>query len=136
MGTEFLKWSDNYSIGLQEIDNQHKKLLDIINKLYMAFTNREESVVMEDILAEMANYTNYHFGTEERYFSQFGYKDALDHLEQHKNYVAKLSMFQDDFKNNRKITYSVMNFLRNWLVNHIQGIDRDYVALFKENGVK
>ncbi len=113
MGTEFLKWSDNYSIGLQEIDNQHKKLLDIINKLYMAFTSREEDVVMEDILAEMANYTNYHFGTEERYFSQFGYKDALDHLEQHKNYVAKLSMFQDDFKNNRKITYSVMNFLRN-----------------------
>ncbi len=136
MGKEFLKWSDDYSIGLQEIDNQHKKLLDIINKLYMAFTNREEDVVMEDILTEMANYTNYHFGTEERYFKQFGYKDALDHLEQHKNYITRLSTFQDDFKNNRKITYSVMNFLRNWLVNHIQGIDRDYVALFKENGVK
>ena len=136
METEFLKWSDDYSIGLQEIDNQHKKLLDIINKLYTAFINRDEDMVMENILVQMTDYTKYHFGTEEKYFKQFGYKNTSDHLEQHKIYIAKLSAFQNDFKNNQKITYSVMNFLRNWLVNHIQGIDRNYVALFKENGVK
>lgn len=136
MATEFLKWSNEYSIGLEEIDNQHKKLLNIINKLYQSFTSREENEKMEEILTEMADYTKYHFGTEERYFKQFGYKNSLDHLENHKMYVNKLATFQDDFKRNRTITYSVMNFLRNWLVNHIQGVDREYVSLFKDNGVK
>lgn len=132
---EFIKWSENYSVGLNEIDEQHKKLLAIINKLYAAFTDRVEDKVLGEILDEMADYTEYHFKTEERYFIRFNYSGIKEHLEKHKIYVDKIKGFKEDFEKNRKITYSVINFLSKWIVDHIQGTDRDYVPLFKQNGV-
>lgn len=132
---EFIKWTDEYSVGLNEIDNQHKKLLDIINKLYAAFVNKDEESILEEILNDMAEYTDYHFKVEERYFMQFNYPDMNEHLKKHKIYIDKIKGFKEDFEKNKKITYSVMNFLRNWIVEHIQGADPDYVPLFKKNGV-
>lgn len=132
---EYIKWSEKYSVGLKEIDDQHKKLLAIINKLYQAFTDRVEDVVLEEILSDMAEYTEYHFKTEERYFKRFNYPNMQEHLEKHKIYVDKIKSFKEDFEKNRKITYSVMNFLSKWIVEHIQGTDPDYVPLFKQNGV-
>ena len=132
---EFIKWSDEYSVGLKEIDEQHKKLIAIINKLYQAFTDRVENEVLGEILNDMAEYTDYHFKTEELYFLRFNYPDKEEHIKKHKIYVDKIKSFKEDFEKERKITYSVMNFLSKWIVEHIQGTDPDYVPLFKKNGV-
>jgi hemerythrin len=133
---EFIKWSDDFSVGLNEIDSQHKKLLDIINRLYKAFVDRDEDTVLEEILNDMAEYTDYHFITEEKYFMRFNYPNMDEHIKNHKIYIEKINGFKKDFESNKKITYSVMNFLRNWIVEHIQGTDPDYVPLLKQNGVQ
>ncbi len=133
--SEFIKWSDDYSVGLKEIDNQHKKLLNIINKLYNSFINRDDEKIMTEILNDMAEYTEYHFKNEEKYFMRFNYPNMQEHMKYHKIYINKINEFKKDLEQNKKITYTVMNFLRNWIVEHIQGKDPDYVLLFKQNGV-
>ncbi len=125
-------WTDKYSVGYDEIDSQHKKLARMINDLYASFTQGKADEIIENILTEMIKYTDYHFKTEEKYFEKYNYSETKLHKEQHQEFVTKVTVFYDDFKNGSiTITYDTMNFLRDWLLKHIQGSDKKYSIEFK-----
>mgnify|MGYP000867218199 FL=1 len=65
-----VEWKSEFSLGISEIDEQHKKILAIINKLYDLFSNKEHQDIaeIERIIKELADYAVYHFQTEEKYF--------------------------------------------------------------------
>ncbi len=84
----------------------------------------------------MVKYTNYHFKTEEKYFDKYNYSDTKLHKEQHHGFVVKVTKFRDDLKNGSlTTTYDTMNFLRDWLLTHIQDSDKKYVTEFKNNNI-
>lgn len=137
IGNTLIEWDDSYNLDIQAIDDQHKILVDLINQFYVAFKSGRAKKQVKTILKGLADYTEYHFGVEEKYFKKFKYENEKEHLALHKEFVTKISNFQDEYNAGKiNISYELMNFLRDWLVNHILKEDRKYISLFKDKGVK
>lgn len=127
-------------MGISEIDEQHKKILAIINNLSEIFQEKKhhEQGVIDQIIQELNDYANYHFQTEEKYFDLFNYQDAEAHIKIHNQYREKITEWRQQYEkeNDPKIFFDVSEFLKNWWVWHINNTDRAYVPLLKENGLK
>ena len=127
-----IHWDSSYSIGVKVIDEQHKKLIDIINKLYSGFLNAEANKILGDILQEVYDYTKFHFDFEENLLTKNQYPKLKEHIEEHEKFVGKTKEFLEiQRKGSKVLTYEVMNFLRKWLLEHIAEEDKKYVSYLK-----
>ncbi len=127
-----IRWNQTYELGHAEIDNQHKKLVDIINDFYNAFANAEAHEKIGQIINDLVNYTVFHFTSEEEIFIDSAYPEKETHLKTHKSFVDKLKDYHREIKEgNMTTTYDLMTFLRDWLVNHIMGTDKGYIMYLK-----
>lgn len=135
--SELMKWSKDLSVDLNEIDSQHQKLIEIMNKLFSAMKSGSVNQVLKGLTKELEDYTKYHFDIEENYFKKFNYLDSSAHISQHAEFRAKVRELSIKI-NKEELTFSVdlLNYLLNWIKNHIVIIDKKYVPTFKENGVK
>ncbi len=132
-----IKWDDSFSVKVAEIDKQHQKLISMINELNDAMKQGKGNDVLGKIINELINYTVFHFSTEEKYFDQFGYPGKASHKNEHAAFVKKVSEFKDKFeKAEVGLSIEVMNFLKDWLKNHIKVIDMKYSQFFNEHGLK
>jgi len=131
-----MKWTDNLSVQVQEIDNQHQKLISLINDLHDAMLARRGKEVLGGILDQLAAYTVYHFNTEEKYMQDFSYPGYLLHKKEHDSFVGKVDALMEDYKAGKVgISMELMAFLRDWVQNHIQGTDKKYSETFNKNGL-
>jgi len=92
---EFYKWKDEYSVGIEVIDDQHKQLLKVINKLYTAFSLKKNNENLELFLNELSEYAKTHFKTEEQLFDLYNYKDKVNHVTKHKEFIDKITRFHN-----------------------------------------
>lgn len=131
-----INWDDSLSVKVAEIDSQHQKLIDLINQLHELMKAGQGKDAISPILNELTSYTVTHFSTEEKYFDQFIFEESSTHKSEHKKFVDKVSAFKTDFDaGNANLSIELMNFLRDWLINHIKGTDQRYVKCFTENGL-
>lgn len=131
-----LEWKEEYSLGLQEIDNQHIKLIELINRLYDAFIKRQQSDEVIKVIVELSEYIDVHFSTEEVYFKRFNYAETTEHIKEHHFFIEKVKEFQTQVKENKgRYVFNIINFLQDWLVNHITVTDKKYIECLKKNGV-
>ncbi len=122
---EIIKWVDTYSVGVEEIDNQHKRLVRILNELYNAMSVGKGRDILDKILNELSEYTVKHFYTEEKKMIVHGYPGYSEHKKEHNNFVEKIDDFKYQYaEGNTKITIELVNFLKDWLVNHITTVDK------------
>lgn len=129
-------WNDSYKTGINTIDTQHKKLVDLINELHDAMTKGQGNQALGKILNELVNYTVTHFSTEERLMKQAGYADFDAHKKIHDEFTAQVRAMQQDLVSGRKMmSLQVSTFLKDWLSGHILGTDRKYVANMKDKGI-
>ena len=132
----FFVWDNKYSVGIREIDEQHKKLINILNELYEAMQAQKASDVLGKVLLELVNYTKTHFATEEKYMAQFGYPDEAAHKREHVAFTDKVSTFKSDFEEGRTaMSVSVAAFVKDWLIRHISGTDKKYGPFFNSKGL-
>lgn len=132
----FIKWSDSeYGTGIETIDTQHKKLIELINEIYQSFLERRQADATAKVLDELEDYTKYHFGYEERLFKRFGYGHAEQHTASHTAFINKVKEFRKSMDAGVDVTFTVTNYLRDWLRRHIQHEDRMYAPLFKKEGI-
>jgi hemerythrin len=132
-----INWNDSLSVNVKEIDLQHKKLIDMINELNDAMKTGRGKDAVGKIVGGLISYTAIHFKKEEQYFDQFGYPDTENHKKEHVAFVKKVTDFKDGFaKGNLSLSIEVMNFLSDWLKNHIKGTDKKYAGFFNEKGLK
>lgn len=132
----FFVWDNKYSVGVREIDNQHKILVDMLNELYEAMQSGKGNEILTGIILKLINYTKTHFATEERYFEKFSYPDTLSHKKEHEKFTEKVLAFKNDFNAGRvSLSVSITSFLKDWLVSHIQGIDKKYGPFFNSKGL-
>ena len=130
-------WKDNYSMGIAEIDTQHQKLFDIINHLYDLMRQSQAVTLIKPILQELTDYAAYHFSTEEKYFVKFQYPEMESHIREHLAYKQKINDFVLEADHpDGTIPFTLMNFLSDWWVNHIIGVDKHYIQCFKDHGLK
>lgn len=129
-------WEDRYNVGVREIDEQHRHLVDILNQLHDAMREGRGKAVLGDIITETLSYTRTHFATEERLFDRHSYAKAADHRKEHEEFVGKVASFADDFaKKNVMLTAGILEFLRSWLMGHILGSDQEFGEFLRSRGV-
>jgi len=131
-----LEWSDSLKVNIRTIDKHHEQLVNYINELYRAMKNRESSEAIGTILNDLIEYTANHFQYEENLFDQHGYPETDQHKDIHKKLVAKVVDFQKQFdRGDVNMELPLLEFLKDWLVNHIMKTDKRYVAFLHEKGV-
>ena len=131
-----MNWDSTLQFDIAEIDNQHKKLVELLNTLFDAMQDGRSREVLGKILNELASYTVMHFKNEEKYFEKFGFEDEVDHIAAHESFVSKVSKFKAEFDSgNATISQDLLRYLKDWITKHINVSDRKYVELFKKNGL-
>lgn len=141
-------WNNSYSVGLEEIDSQHKQLIVLMNRLELITkfnpTSENYADKFMNVLNELTNYTILHFATEEVLMKMFDYPDFDNHKLVHEKFVNlikekkhDLEMFiqveQDLNKKNEFISAmatELFDFLQKWLINHIMKTDKVYTEFF------
>ncbi len=124
-----IPWSDRLTLGIIEIDRQHKKLVDLINNLHVAMVEKKSSSMIIKTLDELVDYTKTHFSFEEKMMRDAGYPGSDHHKELHDKLTKKVISFQEQVKSGHTvISNEIMIFLRDWLTEHIQQNDRQYVS--------
>jgi len=132
-----IQWNDGLSVGVVEIDGQHQKLVGMINELNDAMRQGKGKAVMGKIIDGLAGYAATHFRTEETYFDRFGYPDSDSHKKVHNDFTKKVIEFKEEFDAGEiGLSILVMDFLSNWLQDHIKGADMKYGPFFNQNGLK
>lgn len=118
-------WKEAYSVNIAEIDNQHKKLIELINNLHDAMITGKAKEEMSKILSGLVDYTLYHFATEEKIFDQYDFPGSKAHKKQHSDLIEQVAALQKKHEDGERVlTIDVMNFLRDWLNDHIMGSDK------------
>lgn len=133
-----MEWTDKLSVGVSQFDNEHKKLVAMVNDLFDAVQGGRGKEALAKILDGLIAYTKTHFANEERYFQQHGYPDLAAHKAEHDALAKQVMEVQRKYHSGATATLSmeVMNFLKNWLVRHIQGTDKKYGPFLNGKGVK
>ncbi|MBL0165978.1 MAG: bacteriohemerythrin [Propionivibrio sp.] len=117
----FFEWSDNLSVGIEQIDEQHKTLIELINRLYVEMVSNDAEVeTVEEILNELVHYTNVHFGFEERLLFDFGYRDIGTHGKYHDQLRNQLAKLQNKVIESKvSVNTELLGFVKRWLQHHI-----------------
>ena len=132
-----LQWKEKHSVGIAEIDAQHKQLFAMMNELNEAMATEKAKDVLEAILERLVNYTATHFITEERLMKEHGFVGHGSHHLIHEQLAAKVREFQADYRQGRvAMSIDVMHFLMEWLDQHILGTDMEYRDFLNSCGVR
>ena len=135
--SELIVWSDNLSVGIQEIDEQHKILIDLLNQLHEAIVNRHAGEVTLGILSRLREYTKTHFTVEESLMRILGYPDYEEHKAHHEKLIAELEAMCDKVeRTGSSASFELMHFLKKWLTRHIMEEDQLYSPFFLERGAR
>lgn len=133
---ETIKWTDSYSVGVKEMDDQHKKLVAMINRLIEEQTTLTEPATIANLLTEMTDYAAEHFRSEEYLMAEYGYDFLARQKQTHEAFIAKTSEFMNASEVGPNIlSKALLEFLKTWLVSHILNEDMQYKEFFKSKGV-
>jgi hemerythrin len=135
MSVALMKWSDSYNTGVADIDEQHKQLVAILNRLKSSIADRTSREVCSGILDELIDYTQKHFRFEEGLMEASGYSLYASHKKVHEELLAQvLSYRQKLATSNESISFELLHFLQMWLVKHISESDKRFGQYFVFTG--
>ena len=130
-----MSWNSTLATGIPSIDAQHQQLVTYVNDLYDAMTQKKGREVTGKILNQLVDYTIKHFAHEEQWFAKSKYPDTPAHLKEHQDLAKQVGAFGTAFASGKaSVDSELMNFLRNWLMNHIMKSDKKYVTHLKAAG--
>jgi hemerythrin-like metal-binding protein len=133
---KLINWNRGYSVGVTQMDTEHQRLIDIINNLYIAMRSGRSKEAIGSILDELVDYTKTHFAHEERMMQDSGYAGFDEQKRAHEALIAQVVEIQGKYRSGTALGQEVMSFLKNWLVNHIQGLDKRYGPAMNKKGFK
>ncbi len=129
--------SENLSVKIKSIDDQHSKLFDLINDFYDNIKNRSNVENILGLINGMKEYTQSHFKTEENFMLQLNYPYYDAHKNEHDIFISKITTVEDKIRSGKLVvSFEITGFLRDWLKNHIQVTDKKYSSFFIQNGIK
>lgn len=135
MSSELFQWSDGFSVGIQEIDEQHKELVDLLNQLHTAIIEHHGTATSRKILDDLADYTKTHFSVEESLMRVSGYPDFELHKQFHEDLIGQVVALQEKLDTGEaKITFELLHFLKVWLTTHINEADKRFGSYFASVG--
>lgn len=137
MDEGLFEWKKEYEMGFKEVDAQHQRIFSIMRELNEVLEARHGEEIIWKTLDDLIQYADYHFAYEEAHFSEYHYAGSEQHISEHDAYRDQIAAFIEE--SNVRVTNTlptrVLNFLQQWWIHHITGIDRDYAQCFKEHGL-
>lgn len=134
---QFVEWKDDYSVGIDSIDQQHKKLLNLINQLQTAVDYSTGDEFEREALDELVDYTKTHFTYEEGLMRDNDYPDYEPHKAQHEKMFKKVGEVLAEYEQDQDTAMAnAAEYLKDWLINHINGTDKEYSSYLIGKGVK
>ena len=132
-----LTWKDEFSTGVTQFDDEHKRLIGPINDLHAAMLASRSPKVVQDVLRKLVQYTQIHFRHEEEAFARAHYPLAAQHKAQHDKLAAQVQEFvTSDRGKNAHLSIDVLKFLKQWLLEHIEKSDKAYGAHLNAKGIQ
>ncbi len=133
---DLMPWNSSFENGVSEFDNQHHRLVDLVNELYKAMKMGRGDDAIARVLDELVDYTATHFAAEERLMVEHQYPDYDSHIVIHREFVSTVVDFQEKFKaGEATLSLDLLEFLKDWLIGHIKGVDRRYGPFFNGKGI-
>lgn len=131
-----IEWDDKFSVKINKFDDQHKKLVAMVNQMHDAMKVGKGREVLGDILQSLAQYTMSHFADEEQKMKHYGFPGYEEHKKQHNMLVLQVRETLEEHRQGKPIlTQSIMEFLKKWLTDHIQDCDKNYGPFLNGKGV-
>lgn len=134
MKKEFIKWTKALSVGMEDIDAQHRYFISLIDKAYLAYKEKDKQKMNEE-LNDLIAYARIHFTTEEKYFEQWDYPYKNEHMKKHAEIISGLLKYGHDFDLGKDVYNDFLEFLEDWAENHIKTYDFKYAKYFKEHNL-
>lgn len=137
-----IQWEKQYELGIDSIDSQHRKLIEITSNLSVLLTNAVQGDDIYDemvtIIHELTNYTVDHFKFEEALFDKLNFEYKEKHVDEHNKLIAEIEALDLRAVDEDQVTYGkkILKFLITWVFKHISGSDVLYRDLFITNGVQ
>jgi len=138
VSTQDIKWSKDYEVGIEEIDDQHHILVNTLNEANELLTKDYSLENLQNITKDLLSYALYHFETEEELMQEYNYEEQRpneynSHMKQHRDFSSKVVAVRDSLRAGNLIEQEeLISFLLNWLVNHINNTDKKLGAYLKE----
>lgn len=127
-----VQWSKKLSLGIPEIDGQHKGLLDVINELWQAIVAKSDAQRIARILDQLEQYTRAHFTAEEALMRVESYPKFREHRSDHQKFISHVSAAKAKLASGEFLGLDLLRYLTEWLVKHIEGGDQDYARFIAE----
>ena len=127
-----LVWQDDLNTGIEVIDHQHMRIVEMINHLHMAEKNLERAAVAE-VVDELVDYTLSHFAFEEALMEEAGYPFSHAHKRVHEIFSKRVQEYRLRFQAGENVTHELRAMLARWLFNHIRGDDKAYADSVKQH---
>jgi hemerythrin-like metal-binding protein len=118
------------------MDQEHQRLIDLINKLYAAMREGRGKDAIGLVLDELIDYTKTHFAHEEQLMRESSYAGYDDQKRAHEALVTQVLEAKQKFAAGTALSQEIMSFLKSWLINHIQGMDKQYGPAMNKKGIK
>jgi hemerythrin-like metal-binding protein len=133
---EEIAWNETFSVGVLRLDEQHKRIIGVVNHLIRNADATVDSEVISEALTRLTDYAKNHFKDEEELLVKHGYPDSDAHLRAHREYRrAIVSFCQDTWEQKSAVPGEIIRFVRKWWLDHILGVDMGYREFFKTRGV-
>lgn len=125
----FIEWRQNLALGIDLIDEEHEKIVAYLNTLNDALERGSSDKIISDTLSSVMAYTVFHFNHEEELFGASAYPDAQSHINEHQKIARHLASLREALASSPKerVSMELLSLLKDWLVSHIQQMDRTYV---------
>ena len=128
-------WKPAYSVKIARMDEDHQKLFALMMEMYTALNKTRGNDEAKRVLGELKEYTLTHFSREEELMKKHNYPDFESHLAQHEAIKKKINEFEGEFdSSSTEVSKDVLRYLQDWLVNHIQGTDKQYSEFLVSKG--
>ena len=136
MNAQKMEWYDRYSVKIPLFDSQHKKLLEMINELNESMQSMKGDEVISSVIDKMGGYTQHHFTSEEKYMKKYKFPKMKAHIEAHHGFIEELGNFKKKMRGSRLlVSIEALLFLKDWLIKHIMGMDKEYSGFFLKKGL-
>ncbi|HCB14352.1 MAG TPA: hemerythrin [Gammaproteobacteria bacterium] len=134
---KFIEWSNALSVGIEEIDAQHKVLVDLLNQVHEAIQQRQGIEAANKIVEQLGEYTRIHFAVEESLMRILHYPEYERHKEEHDRLIEQLNAFRAKLEAGKgSMSFELAHFLKVWLTRHIMEGDKRYSSYFLEQGIR
>ncbi|MDU2064731.1 MAG: bacteriohemerythrin [Sporomusaceae bacterium] len=129
---DLIEWNSNFSVYVPEIDEEHKNLIEMINSLRTSIKSGNGKDTMQVLLNELNAYTLQHINHEEALMMKFNYPQYPEHKNIHNAFIKSVKDLYDLHTQDLLKVNQFLNFLQEWLINHIWNTDMHYSGFFQK----